>query len=114
MDRLSSSVPNLRNLYVPPAGIVRGRCAERPCYTRGGTVGQWQFKGIQFEITTEPVGPFVLASARTPKEGAFVRVRPFSALGRNEEEAMELLRSQIRSEFRRVPDLAPVLPPESR
>ncbi|HRR27037.1 MAG TPA: hypothetical protein P5300_10110 [Acidobacteriota bacterium] len=77
-------------------------------------VDQWEFKGIQFEITTEPVGPFVLVSARTPKEGAFIRVRPFSALGRNEQEAMEMLKSQIRSEFRRVPDLAPGLPSESR
>jgi hypothetical protein len=34
----------------------------------------------------------------------FVRVRPFSAIGRNEEEAVELLQDQIRMEYQAVPD----------
>ncbi|GAB4255303.1 MAG: hypothetical protein Kow00109_30390 [Acidobacteriota bacterium] len=66
---------------------------------------EWDYKGIRFTITTEQAGPFILASARAPKEGPFVRVRPFSALGRSEEEALELLKSQITFEYRRVPDL---------
>jgi hypothetical protein len=66
---------------------------------------EWQHKGITFHITFERMGPLVMASARAPREGMFVRVRPFSAIGRSEEEALELLRSQIRMEYRRVPDL---------
>jgi hypothetical protein len=34
----------------------------------------------------------------------FVRVRPFSAIGRNKEEAVELLQDQIRLEYQTVPD----------
>jgi hypothetical protein len=67
---------------------------------------EWEHKGVKFSIRTEALGPFVLASARAPQEGMFVRVRPFSALGKDEEEALDLLKQQIRSEFRRVPDFA--------
>ncbi len=63
----------------------------------------WDHKGIQFHIDTEPMGAFVLASARVPREGMFVRVRPFSALGRDEEQAVRLLQQQIELEYRRVP-----------
>jgi len=67
---------------------------------------QWEHKGIQFTIETEPQGDlFVLASARAPGIGPFVRVRPFSALGRSEEEALDKLKDQIRAEYRRVPVL---------
>lgn len=67
---------------------------------------QWECKGLLFTISMEPLGPFFLASARVPKEGMFVRVRPFSALGRTEEEAAEMLKEQIRFEYRRVPEVA--------
>jgi len=46
-----------------------------------------------------------MASARVPEEGMFVRVRPFSAIGTDEEEALELLKKQIRMENRSVPIL---------
>ncbi|HLV00275.1 MAG TPA: hypothetical protein VKZ59_03355 [Acidobacteriota bacterium] len=64
----------------------------------------WEHKGVKFTITIEKAGTFVLASARAPREGIFVRVRPFSALGKSEEEALELLQQQIKMEFRRVPE----------
>ncbi len=67
---------------------------------------QWTHKGIEFAITTEDLGPFVLASARVPREGMFVRVRPFSALGRTEDQAISMLKSQIEFEYRRVPEFA--------
>jgi hypothetical protein len=66
---------------------------------------RWEHKGIAFSITTQPMGPLVMVSARTSKEGMFVRFRPFSAIGRTEEEALELLKNQIRREYRRVPEL---------
>lgn len=64
---------------------------------------QWEHKGIRFDIETEPMGAFVMASARAPRQGMFVRVRPFSALGRDEEQAVELLKQQIELEYRRIP-----------
>ncbi len=64
----------------------------------------WEHKGIRFTITTEKVGPMVMASARVPKEGMFIRVRPFSAIGRDEPKAIELLKAQIALEMRRVPE----------
>ncbi len=66
----------------------------------------WEHKGIEFTIEVEPLGPFFLASAHVPKEGLFVRVRPFSALGRSHDGAVEMLQDQIRLEFRRVPEVA--------
>ena len=62
---------------------------------------------MSFSIEVEVLGPFFLASASVPKEGLFVRVRPFSALGRSGEAAIEMLKDQIRLEFRRVPETAP-------
>ncbi len=67
----------------------------------------WEHKGLRFTITTEPMGALCLASAQVPGEGMFVRVRPFSAIGTNEDEAVMLLKEQIRLEFESVPD-----PPE--
>ena len=67
----------------------------------------WEHKGLRFTITTEPMGALCLASAQAPEEGMFVRVRPFSAIGTNEDEAVMLLKDQIRLEFESVPD-----PPE--
>lgn len=64
---------------------------------------EWEHKGIKFSIETEKMGPFVMASARAPKHGMFVRVRPFSALGGDREQALELLKNQVRLEFRRLP-----------
>jgi hypothetical protein len=66
---------------------------------------EWEHKGIRFTITTEKVGPLVMASARTPKEGMFVRVRPFSSIGRDEQKAIELLKAQITLEMKRVPEM---------
>ncbi len=63
----------------------------------------WEFRGLQFQLKTEALGPFWLASARVPSIGRFVRVRPFSSLGRSEEEALELLKRQIEFEFRKLP-----------
>ncbi|RPI29477.1 MAG: hypothetical protein EHM61_01440 [Acidobacteria bacterium] len=64
---------------------------------------EWEFKGIRFDIETEALGPFVLASARAPQIGPFVRVKPFSSLGRSEEEALDLLKRQVEFEFRKLP-----------
>ncbi len=64
----------------------------------------WEHKGLRFTITTEPMGVLCLAAARVPKEGLFVRVRPFSAIGKSEKEAVELLKDQIRLEYQPVPD----------
>ena len=64
----------------------------------------WEHKGLRFTITTEPMGVLCLAAARVPREGMFVRVRPFSAIGKSEEEAVELLKDQIRLEYKTVPD----------
>lgn len=64
---------------------------------------EWEHKGIRFSIETEPLGSFVLASARAPQVGPYVRVRPFSALGRSEEEALVMLKEQIRFQYRKVP-----------
>ena len=70
----------------------------------------WEHKGITFQLEQESLGSFVMVSARVPSEGPFVRIRPFSALGRSPEEALEMVQDQIRREFRRVPDL-PEEPP---
>jgi len=64
----------------------------------------WEHKGRRFTITTEPMGVLCLAAARVPREGLFVRVRPFSAIGKSEEESIELLKDQIRMEYQAVPD----------
>ena len=64
----------------------------------------WEHKGLHFTITTEPMGALCLAAARVPREGMVVRIRPFSAIGTNEDEAVTLLKDQIRLEFERVPD----------
>ena len=64
---------------------------------------QWKHKGITYSISTKPAGPLVIASARAPQEGMFVRVRPYSAIGTNEEEALKLLKEQIQMESRGVP-----------
>lgn len=69
---------------------------------------EWEHKGIRFTIVTEKLGPLVMASARTPKEGMFVRVRPFSAIGRDEQKAIELLQEQIALDMRKVPEISPV------
>ena len=53
------------------------------------------------------MGELYLAAARVPKEGMFVRVRPFSAIGTSTDEALALLKSQIRMEFEIVPDTPP-------
>lgn len=66
---------------------------------------KWEHKGIEFSIEVEPLGPFFLATARAPQEGMFVRVRPFSSLGRTEETSLEMLKDQIRMEYRRLPEL---------
>ncbi|MFQ5929484.1 MAG: hypothetical protein ACE5MK_07285 [Acidobacteriota bacterium] len=66
---------------------------------------EWEHKGLRFKITTERMGPLYLAAARVPKEENFVRVRPFSAIGRSEQEAIELLKEQIRLEYLKVPDV---------
>ena len=50
------------------------------------------------------MGVLCLAAARVPRESLFVRVRPFSAIGKNEEEAVELLQDQIRMGYQAVPD----------
>lgn len=63
----------------------------------------WEFKGLRFRLKTESLGPFWLASARVPNVGPFVRIRPFSSLGRSEKEALDLLKRQIEFEFRKVP-----------
>jgi len=70
-------------------------------------MNRWEHKGVTFTITTRPVGPLVLASARAPQSGMFQRVRPFSAIGRSEEEAVRLLKFQIETEYRKVPELSP-------
>ncbi len=67
------------------------------------TLMDWEHKGVRFEIELESLGSFVLASARADKAGPVVRIRPFSSLGRSEDEALELLKGQIRLEFRKVP-----------
>ncbi|MGH9339022.1 MAG: hypothetical protein ACRD1R_05420 [Acidobacteriota bacterium] len=64
---------------------------------------EWSHKGLTFEIITEELGPFVMASARTPKEGPYTRVRPFTALVIGRENAIESLKEQIRLEYRKVP-----------
>lgn len=64
---------------------------------------EWLYKGMRFKVETEALGPFCLASARAPKLGGFTRMRPFSALGKTEEEALGLLKRQVEFEFRKVP-----------
>ncbi len=65
---------------------------------------EWEFKGIKFAVETEELGPFVLASARAPRVGSYVRVKPFSALATSRDKAIELLKQQIAFEFRKVPE----------
>ena len=65
---------------------------------------EWEHKGLCFTIDTEPMGVLCLAAAHVPREGMFVRVRPFSAIGTSEDEAVTLLKDQIRLEFKSVPD----------
>ncbi len=65
---------------------------------------EWEHKGLRFTITIEPMGELCLAAARVPRAGMFVRVRPFSAIGRSEEEAVDLLKDQIRLEYQTVPE----------
>jgi len=79
--------------FTPPLTVVYFRVME------------WEHKGITFSITTLPLGALVMASARAPREGPYVRVRPFSALGTSEEEALERLKNQIRQTYRRVPEI---------
>ncbi len=50
------------------------------------------------------MGPLCLASARTPQEGMFIRIRPFSAIGTSENDAVKLLKEQIKLEFLKIPD----------
>jgi hypothetical protein len=49
------------------------------------------------------MGALIMASARVPQEGMFVRVRPYSAIGTDEEQALKLLKKQIRMENESVP-----------
>ena len=65
---------------------------------------EWEHKNIHFTITTEPIGPLYLASARTPPVSIFTRIRPFSAIGTSEKAAIELLKDQIRLEFIKIPN----------
>lgn len=67
---------------------------------------EWEHKGITFTISIEKLGALVMASAKAPKEGMFVRVRPFSSVGTSEEKAIEQVKSQIRQEYRKVPEFA--------
>ena len=73
------------------------------CYTLQSM--EWEHKGITFAISTEKMGTLVMASARAPMEGAFVRTRPFSAIGKSEEEALDLLKGQIQMEYKKVPEI---------
>ena len=59
-------------------------------------VMDWEHKGLRFTITTAPLRVLCLSAARVPREGMFVRVRPFSAIGRNEADAFALFHDQIR------------------
>lgn len=68
---------------------------------------EWKHKGVPFQISTKPMGPFVLAVGRAPQVGPFVRIRPFSALGRSKEQALELLKGQIAAAYRRTPAVTP-------
>jgi len=63
---------------------------------------EWEHKGMRFAVSTRELGPLVLASARVEDLGPYVRIRPFSALGTDRDEAVELLKKQIRLEFRRL------------
>lgn len=64
---------------------------------------EWKHKKITYMIGVQRMGDLVMASARVPQEGMFVRVRPFSAIGTDEEQAVELLKEQIQMENRKVP-----------
>ena len=64
---------------------------------------EWKHKGITYTITFKPMGAHVLASARAPDDGMFIRVRPYSAIGSDQEEALELLKRQIQMENKSVP-----------
>jgi len=66
---------------------------------------EWKHKGITYSITTRKMGPLVIASAEVPDQGMFIRVRPYSAIGTDEEEALELLKKQILMENKSVPIL---------
>ncbi len=58
---------------------------------------------MRFALSTQEMGPLVMASARVAATGPYVRIRPFSALGTDRDEAIDLLKKQIRLEFRRLP-----------
>lgn len=64
---------------------------------------EWKHKGITYTITVEPMGALVMASAQAREQGMFVRVRPYSAIGTDEEQAKDLLKQQIRMENQGVP-----------
>jgi hypothetical protein len=64
---------------------------------------EWKHKGITYVISVKQMGSLVMASARAPEKGMFIRVRPYSAIGTDEEEALKLLKEQIRMENRSVP-----------
>jgi hypothetical protein len=66
---------------------------------------EWLCKGIRFDIETQTLGPFCLASARARQIGPFVRIKPFSALGKSEREALTLLKRQIELEYEKTPEL---------
>ena len=65
---------------------------------------EWEHKTLCFTITVETIGPLYLASARTPPVNIFRRVRPFSAIGTSEKDAIKLLKDQIKLEFIKIPD----------
>ncbi len=64
---------------------------------------EWEHKGMRFAVSTQELGPLVLASARVDATGPYIRIRPFSAMGTDRDEAIEFLKKQIRLEFRRLP-----------
>jgi hypothetical protein len=66
---------------------------------------EWEHKGITFTLSTEEMGELVMVSACAPMEGAFIRTRPFSAIGTSEEEALKLLKDQIKAEYKKVPEI---------
>ena len=50
---------------------------------------EWEHKGMRFAVSTQEMGPLVMASARVAATGPYVRIRPFSALGTDRDEAIE-------------------------
>jgi hypothetical protein len=88
------------------ASIVRYRLAKRLGFAILQAM-EWEHKGIRFDITLEALGPFTMAAARVPRVGAYMRVKPFSVVARSEEAALDLLKRQIKFEFRKVPEFSP-------